>query len=112
MAIILGACSSNKTEQDIQNVLEEQAINFAISEGEKHYAEKVKNHQAYKSFEKPEVVSIEVLENTYYDVRCRTKVVYTGGGKATVEDVYYELRLEYDKADNDFSVLKQNWGGF
>ena len=108
----MGGCSSNPPEQNMQEIIKEKAINFALSEGQKYYAEKVRNNELYKSVEDPKVVSIEVMEDKYCDIRCCVNVVYVIAGEAMITDVYYEMRLEYDRTNDSLSIITQRFYGF
>ena len=107
LSISLLACSSNNST----DVIEAQAKDFAIKLGDEHYKQRVENTNYYLSSDEPEVVNVEVIEDKYFDIRCKCEcVLSTPSSSAEVQTIYYDLRLEY-KGNNSFDIVSQQWGG-
>ena len=110
--LCLCACGKSKNEPQAQDTTKNEAIAFAIAVGEEHYSDKVNNRQ-YKSFGTPQIVSVEVLENKYYDIRCSVECVsYNSSVSAEVVELFYSLRLAYDETKNEFKIVDVSYGGF
>ena len=105
LSILVFGCSSIDSQSNTE-MIKTQAEEYAIKLGDEHYRQRVEEIPYYMSYDKPEVLEIEVKEDKYVDIRCRCYVITA----EEIYDVYYNLRLEY-LGNSSFNIVEQSWGG-